>query len=321
MYCDKWSDGNIQPSVAIALAMPSDTPSDTSFLWSKARRYPLIPHWPNISQDLTTMPSLFVPLPVRVKPIFPYPFSNFQDESEFQISNKKIAGIGKRHRKDQKPWNLRLATGFPSRIMFHQRNMYHLFIFRQLLICGYLSHRWISVLSFFQVALCQRPASGGRCSLHRETMRTCNALGCNNRPLGLVAVADALGAAGYRCGTHGGGCNVEGCTRSHWGFAVDDNYGPAGRRCYKHGGKTCSLPGCQCKPVRHVHIHLLGRSFRDSKVRHQSWFSGDHCEDRNVCIVLKGHQSTPSIRQFQLPSWVPPLQGPETVIFSFCQMY
>lgn len=103
-----------------------------------------------------------------------------------------------------------------------------------------------------EVALCQRPASGGRCSLHRETMRTCNALGCKNRPLGLVAVSDALGAAGYRCGTHGGGCNVEGCTRSHWGFAVEDNYGPAGRRCYKHGGKICSLPGCQCKPVRHV---------------------------------------------------------------------
>ena len=155
--------------------------------------------------------------------------------------------------------------------MFHQRNMYHLFIFRQLLKGGYLSHRWKKLPSVSSRWHCVRdlPVVAAAASIVRRCAQ-CNALGCNNRPLGLVAVADALGAAGYRCGTHGGGCNVEGCTRSHWGFAVDDNYGPAGRRCYKHGGKTCSLPGCQCKPVRHVHIHLLGTSFRDSKVRHQS---------------------------------------------------
>ena len=66
--------GNIQQSVVIALAMPSDTPSDTSFFFCEIRQIPIdIPltkyltgshhrQCPAVEKE-----SLLVPLPVRVK--------------------------------------------------------------------------------------------------------------------------------------------------------------------------------------------------------------------------------------------------------------
>ena len=110
-----------------------------------------------------------------------------------------------------------------------------------------------------QVPLCKRracgqadPSKGLRCARHAATARSCVIEGCEGHPIG-KAFADHLGPAGFRCGRHGGGCNVAGCTRVHWGrVSSPDQNGPPGRRCYKHGGKTCTIPGCYCKPARHV---------------------------------------------------------------------
>lgn len=124
--------------------------------------------------------------------------------------------------------------------------------------CGLAGHRcYQHGARRCEVPLCKRRACGPagseglRCARHRAS-KCCTMPGCRRQILGR-ALADHLGPAGFRCGRHGGGCNVAGCARAHWGTVQGpDSLGPAGRRCFKHGGKTCSISGCLCKPARHV---------------------------------------------------------------------